>query len=260
MHRSVTILTAHFGDFDWTDFLIRRLFETVGNSASELEILVINQDRTAESRARLEKMGAVRVLEYPRNEKYFKVMGHDHPWVLDQALKEVGGDILVVFDCDAHPVRDDWFQELEMRLKASDAVLAEDHVRPGFPHPCFMAFTRNAYESGISFSEGVLEEEVDTGRLIHKQLEANGIAYELLPPQLLFNKICGVLYAGMVYHHGSGTFHASEEARLQEQVHALSHQIKRLVLDETRYAFPAGMKTTLFMQKLKRELTKPFRR
>jgi hypothetical protein len=259
VRRSVTILTAHFGDFDWTEFLLRRIFETLDRDVVSLQVLVINQDRTEESRVRLEQAGDVRVLEYPRNEDYFRVMGHDHPWVLDQALQEAEGDWLVVFDCDAHPVRDDWFQWLEERLGASDAILAEDHVRPGFPHPCFMAFSAKAHRSGISFCEGVLDCEVDTGRLVGQQLERNGCAFDLLSPKLLFNRVCGIMYDDMVYHHGSGTFLASEAERLREQVHELSHEVKRIVLDEGGYEFPMRMKFMLTIQKLRRELTKPFR-
>lgn len=259
MHRSATILTAHFGDFDWTEFLLRRIFETAGNGALDLQVLVINQDRTAESRTRLEKNGNVRVLEYPRNEEFFKAMGHDHPWVLDQALKDVTGDVLVVFDCDAHPVRDGWFVWVEKRLEATDAILAEDHVRPGSPHPCFMAFSSKAYRPGISFCEGVLDRGVDTGRLIGQQLNRNGCAFDLLPPKLLFSRICGVMYADTIYHHGSGTFAASEEKRLREQVHELSNDVKRHVLDEGRYGFPMSMKTMLVLQKLRREIAKPFK-
>ena len=260
MREKISILTAHFGDFEWTEFLLQRVYETVDSSLYELQLLVINQDRIEASRDRLRAAGPLEVLEYPRNEQFFSAMGHDHPWVLDQSLAKVTGDLLVVFDSDAHPIQDHWLTWVENQLKTYDAICAEDHIRPGNPHPCFMAFTRNAYETGISFSDGVLDNKIDTGRRIRKQLESKGMSCRLIPSEQSFCKVSGVLYENMIYHHGSGTFHASGEKRLLDQVHVLDQRVKQLVLKDRRYDFGFGEKFKCRMKKGLGEFTKSFRR
>lgn len=252
--KTITILTAHFGDFDWTECLLKKIRDSIDPQKYSLQLLVINQDRTRASREHLAGLGHPTILEYRRNEVYFSAMGHDHPWVLDCALKKVHGDVLVIFDCDAHPVKEEWVEWVIKKLEDSDAVLAEDHCRPGLSHPCFMAFTRDAYQTGLSFCKGVLEDEEDTGRQIKQQLENAGMKCSMLPPVHLFCGASGILYEQMIYHHGSGTFHASEDSALLGQVRDMSTKIKKLVLESGAYKFKfrdeAGYKVKRLVRKL----------
>jgi len=250
MKKRVTILTAHFGDFSWTEFLVQQIKATIDASRYTVQFLIINQDRTESAKQRIRMFGDVDVLEYPREERFFTAAGHDHPWVLDQGLNQVSGEMLILFDSDAHPIVPDWFKRVEKLLEKYDAVLAEDHVRTGLPHPCFMAFSEKAYQSGISFCDGVLDDAEDTGRRIKHQLEENGFSCKLLGFRKTFCGARGFIYDGMIYHHGSGTFHASNEKRLLDQVHKMDQRIKQIVLDNNRYDFSFGEKWRFKLQKI----------
>src|SRR5579871_5840385 len=172
--KNISILTAHFHDFRWTELLLRKLRETTAPGLIG-EILIINQDRTASSHDRLAQLDPrVHVVQYPREENLFQLLGHDHPAVLNRVINEAQGDWICLFDSDAHPLHDGWLSRCSELLQSHDAILAEDPRLPGLTHPCFMLFARNCVNLPLLFDEGLLAtqgnlrpvaERIDTGRL-----------------------------------------------------------------------------------------------
>jgi len=231
-----SFLTTHFFDYEWTSLLAQRLSQTVPSSAT-VQFLVIDQDRTADSARRLAALVPhATVLQFPRSQRHFERMGHDHAFVLNEAIKHVAGDLLVVFDSDAHPYTDDWLGTTVALLSDVDAVLAEDHLRPGFPHPCFMALKRHCLDA-LCFDEGLFENGVDTGRLLHQQLARAGQRAILAPPTPAFPGGWGQTYLGCVYHHGSGSF-AGAGPELRKQVRRGAECYRRMILERGRYDVP----------------------
>jgi hypothetical protein len=53
MRTDISFVTAHFHDFDWTEYLVRRIREMTPPDTIR-QILVINQDRNDAARRRLE--------------------------------------------------------------------------------------------------------------------------------------------------------------------------------------------------------------
>src|SRR5208337_1308530 len=159
------IITAHFHDFRWTELLLRRL--GAGIPADSIrETLVIDQDRTPQSRARLAALDPlVRVVQYPKDERFFELLGHDHPVVLNQAIQDAQGEWVCLFDSDAHPIRAGWLSTCVGILQNHDAILAEDPCRPGMSHPCFMLFRQRHTSLPLRFDEGLLEMKSSSGRV-----------------------------------------------------------------------------------------------
>lgn len=233
----IHILTAHFGDLNWTHHLVKKIYIEKKLSKHEISLTVINQDRTLSSLNEIKSWGSIDVVDVRKNDFFINATGHDHAWALDNEWSKIEGDILILFDCDAHPMNDHWIDWIIDKLKTFGAILAEDHLRQGKPHPCFMAMNREVADSGVSFSDGVIEEKEDTGRRILEQLNSQGVKSLLLPPKRRFCKIAGITYDKWLYHHGSGTFHASKDSRLLNQVHHWDAKIKNIVLNEGRYDF-----------------------
>src|SRR5580765_5650398 len=101
------VLTAHFGDPAWVTLLVERLRWALPQLADE-QIHVIDQDRTATSEGMLrERLGNVTILRYPRSERHFVAVGHDHAHVLNLAVRDIHCDHLILFDSDAHPASRD---------------------------------------------------------------------------------------------------------------------------------------------------------
>lgn len=218
--KDITVITAHFHDFRWTEMLLRQLRATTP-ADSVREILIIDQDRTPQSCARLTALDPlIRVVQYPKDERLFELLGHDHPAVLNQAIKEAQGEWVCLFDSDAHPVRAGWLSTCDEVLKHYDAILAEDPCRPGLSHPCFMLFQRRHASLPLRFDEDLLEmqspsgpvaEHNDTGRMIRQQLIDAGQRVHLAGPGRAFDGNWGILYLDCVYHHGSGSFKGGNE-------------------------------------------------
>jgi hypothetical protein len=234
----VHILTAHFGDFEWTSHLIRKLKQTTDFTKYKLTITIVDQDRSVESKLRLKSLGDLNVVQVKQNQDFFNATGHDHPWALDKTWNDLDGDTIILFDCDAHPMRAGWLEWTLKLIETHGAVLAEDHLREGKSHPCFMAMNRSAAGAGISFSEGVLKNKEDTGRRVFEQLRNKGFEPVMLRPERRFCKIAGIVYNDWIYHHGSGTFHTSEDSRLIKQVNRYESIVKSLVINDEIYEFP----------------------
>jgi glycosyltransferase involved in cell wall biosynthesis len=218
--KNISFITAHFHDFGWTEMLIRQIRATTPADCIR-EIIIIDQDRSLHSRARLSASDSlIRVVQYPKEKALFKLLGHDHPAVLNQAIKEAQGDWICLFDSDAHPIKSDWLSSCAEILKKHDAILAEDPLRPGMSHPCFMLLQRKHTSLSLRFDEGLLEmqsasgqvaERNDTGRMIRKQLVAAGEQVYLAEPDRAFDGSWGSFYLDCVYHHGSGSFKGGNE-------------------------------------------------
>jgi len=52
---NLTVITAHFADFDWTKMLVERINSLVPKSKL-LELIIINQDRTGGSTIKLKQI------------------------------------------------------------------------------------------------------------------------------------------------------------------------------------------------------------
>lgn len=230
----ISFITTHFHEFAWTEFLVRKLEETVPSDRIE-EILIVDQDRKAASKERLTRLSnRVRVLQYPVSPKHFVLLGHDHPHVLNLAMLEPRGSIVALFDSDAHPIREGWLDHCIGLLDQYGAILAADPGAPSLTHPCFMMFKRESIRSGLDFDRDVFGKEQDTGRLIGVQLVESGISHYLALPQSCFSQLWGSLYVGCIYHHGHGSFHGARE-QLVQQVHRHSAYFRDQVLRKKRY-------------------------
>jgi len=231
---NVSFLTAQFGAFEWVEHWASQVRRTVP-AGIVAEMVVINQDRTEESREELKRrIPGVRVLEYPRDEAMFQALGHDHPTSLNRALQDVRGDWVCIMDSDAHPTRVAWFERVCDLLDTHDAVLAQDSGNPGLSHPCFM-FMRAAHgREGLRFDAGIPGPGADTGRLVGKQLVANGHKVYLARSRGMFGGMWGDLYLESIYHHGHGSFQFAG-SRLQQQVTWRDKFYRDRVLHKRRY-------------------------
>jgi len=214
---NVSFLTAHFGAFDWVDLWASQIRATV-EPATVAELVVINQDRTAASRDELaRRIPGVRILEYPRDQAMFEMMGHDHATVLNLAMSDMKGQWVCLMDSDAHPTKGPWIDRVANLLDDHDAVLAEDSGNPGKSHPCFMFMKTEHARQGLRFDAEIPAPGADTGRLIGAQLVEQGRKVYLAPGWGTFGGCWGVLYLDSIYHHGHGSFPAAGP-RLQRQL------------------------------------------
>lgn len=212
------LVTTHFGDPRWVELLlvrVRRAFPEL----SDDRIFVIDQDRTATSGEALRRrLGPVRILSYPISEPHIVMTGHDHAHVLNLAVREIDSDYVLVFDSDAHPTSEKVRPQLGALLDDNDAVLAAFDLNDTRTHPCFMLFGPTVDRERLRFDEGQVEVGVDTGRLVFDQVAAAGLRAKLLRPRPAFGGRWGTLYLdGTIYHHGSGSFGAAADPRLQAQ-------------------------------------------
>ena len=234
MSTSASFITTHFHDIGWTERLIRQIRATTPEEAVR-EIVIVDQDRTEASAKRLAALDrAVRVLQYPRSERHFEWTRHDHAAVLNRAVGEAHGELICLFDSDAHPISADWWPRLMELLGSHDAVLARD-PDTDFSHPCFMAFAASQ-GPGLRFDEDLFTEHTrDTGRLIARQLEDRGQRVCLLPPEDAFGGRFGSLYLGSIYHHGKGVFAGVDDPLLQRQIGWKHRWYRARVLDDETY-------------------------
>lgn len=218
------LLTTHFGDVRWVQLLLdraRRAFPGLDDD----RIYVIDQDRTETSADMLRhRLGEVQVLCYPPSEPHIAATGHDHAHVLDQAIRDVESDYLLVFDSDAHPVGTGAHARLARLLRDHDAVLAAVSSRDTRSHPCFMLLGPAVERHRIRFDAAQVERGVDTGRLVFDQIAGMGLQPELLRPEPAFGGRWGTLYLdGAIYHHGSGSFGEADDQRLRVQAARRRH-------------------------------------
>jgi len=237
MIKNISFISAHFYDFDWTELLVRNIKRYTDETLIK-EIILINQDRTQESRDRLQALDPkVRVVEYPRSELHFKLQGHDHAAVLNQAIREVRGEYVCIFDSDAHPMKADWIGKCEQIFEYYDAILALVPGKVLDTHPCFMFIRNEKPYLNILFDEGLETRRLDVGRMVGKQLIHQGKKVYFASHQKTFFDRWGITYLGFIYHHKGGTFYGSEDQRVQSRVKWQSMHFKDLVVDKGMYEF-----------------------
>lgn len=238
---NISIITTHFHDFSWIKLWTKKIQENLDENKIK-EILIINQDRSVESRNLLQQIyPRSKILEYPRNEEQFIKRGHDHAAVLNLAVKEATGNYICIFDSDCHPFSTDWLPACEKLLETYDAVVALDKYRQieystRLSHPCFMIIKRSSIKIPLAFDEGFPLKIYDTGRLIGQQLERIEKKIFYAEPKIAFNHNYGEIYLDSVYHHGKGSY-AGGDVRLQKQVGFREAFIKDIVINKGRYEF-----------------------
>lgn len=231
----ISFVTTHFYDFDWTRLWLRQINRYVPSDYT-YEFIVINQDRTEESRSKLQSLDTrIRVVEYSQSQSHFVVTGHDHGHVLNCVLQDVEGDYMCLFDSDAHPFSHQWLPICSELLEKNDAILSQTPQAPELTHPCFMLFKRKVIQSGLAFDEGLFDRQIDTGRLVGQQLQRGGFRYHSARPEKAFGGKWGSIYLGSVYHHGHGSFKGGDD-RLRNQLTARHDFFRRIVMMRGEYS------------------------
>jgi hypothetical protein len=206
-----TVITFHFGSTYWVTKCLNNINTYSDDRLSE--VIIINQDRV--DVPELLQLPRVReVISFPENESQVAVLGHDHPSSIDEAIKSIKFETthVIILDSDCFPISRTWLDELP------DAAAAADPEKTGLTHPCFMVLPV-PYLRYLSFSEGVAELGIDTGRLVGVQLSKEGLDFSLLSATKAFSGVKGTLYnADTVFHFGSGSFAHSTDPRLLRQV------------------------------------------
>lgn len=231
----LTLIATHFHDFAWTKLWVRQIRATTDPAAIR-EILVIDQDRTEPSRRRLLAMDdGITVLQYPRSEPHFAVMGHDHPAVLNASVRAARGAFVCVFDSDAHPLDGTWLGRCAGLMRSFDAVLAAAANGPFTSHPCFMLYRRERSGVPLKFDAGLFTDGVDTGRLVAAQLRDAGQRVYLAEPAPAFGGQWGGIYLDSIYHHGQGSFHGGGPI-LRRQIRWENDFFRRKIVEERSYS------------------------
>ncbi len=241
MIKDISFITTHFFDFDWTENWIDRI-KTFTDYDLIREFIIINQDRNAASRKKLARLDPkVRVLEYPKNVQMIDKQGHDHAHVLNLALNEASGEFICILDSDCHPISPNWIQECESILLDNDAITGVDYYKLKkqaelLSHPCFMLLQQKSLHNHLDFAEGLFNQNIDTGRLIGKQLERAGYKVYYAIPVKAFRSYWGFIYLNSIYHNERGSY-AGGDQRLKKQIDWRQNFFKRIVISGKRYDF-----------------------
>ena len=209
---SYTLITAHFGDTAWISHTLGQVDRLSGHELQA--VVVIDQSRSAASS--LQRLPRVTdVISLPRNVDQMRLLGHDHPASLNAVVHDYPftTERIVIVDSDCFPLTEDWL------VTESPVRMAQDPMKHGLTHPCFMDFPTSA-RSHLDFSEGLMEVGIDTGRLAGLQLARAGYSVNMLLAQSAFRGFRGHFYDdGRIYHHGSGSFANHPDRRLSSQLH-----------------------------------------
>jgi hypothetical protein len=209
---SYTVLTFHFGSSYWITKCLENL--NVHSDNRLREVVIVNQNRGAPPPELLMLPRVKSVLEFPVNESQVAALGHDHPSSIDRAIKELKFQTshVIILDSDCFPISPDWLDLLP------EVALAADPAKSGLTHPCFMVLPVS-YLHHLSFSEGIGDLGMDTGRLVGLQMSKVGLAFSMLTATKGFSGVKGVFYnSDSVFHFGSGSFANSKDPRLLRQV------------------------------------------
>ena len=230
----ISYITTHFFDFEWT----RKWYESImafHPLDHDYEIIIVDQDRSRESRDQLQMLGPlVRVVQYPRSQKHFDVMGHDHAAVLNKVLRETSGDIITIWDSDAHPTSAEWWERCLVILENYDAVAARDEEYHHLAHPCFILLKRKHIDLNLRFDQPLCEHEGDTGRQIAAQLVSSGERILLLEGAPCFAGKWGIMMLHSIYHHGHGSY-SGAGSRLSSQIDWRQSFFRDMVLKQAKY-------------------------
>lgn len=237
MIKNISFITAHFYDFDWTTLLVKNITRFTDDQLVK-EILIINQDRTVESREKLQALHPkVRVLEYPVSELHYKLQWHDHAHVLNLSLAEAVGDYVCIFDSDAHPINEKWIGLCEEIFRYYDAILALQPGRVMLTHPCFMFMKNTDLKNILRFDEDLLEKGTDVGRKVGIQLINQGKKVYMAGSRDAFHGQWGHTYLDVIYHHQSGSFRGSKEREIQKRIKWQIGFFKGVVVKRGIYKF-----------------------
>ena len=237
--KDVSFITAHFHDFDWIRCWFDRIIHFTDYDLIR-EVLIVNQDRSKDSYIKLAQLDKkVRVLEYPPNEMFFNKQGHDHAHVLNLAQMEAQGKFVCIMDSDCHPISSDWLNKCETIFQDNDALAAVDYYQYKnssalLTHPCFIMLDREAINFPLYFDEGLFERNMDTGRLIGKQIEQAGRSVYYAHPKKAFSMRWGFIYLDSIYHHERGSYSSGDE-RLRRQLDWRQAFFKKIVISKKRY-------------------------
>lgn len=265
----ISFVTTHFYDFEWTSYLIHQIYSNTDINRI-YEILIINQDRTNDSRHRLmEICPKANILEFPLSEKHFIKKGHDHAFVLNEAVKNAKGDLVCIFDSDCHPFSSQWLKICDDILRNFDAIVAVDtgkYYRDKLilSHPCFMLLKSDQISLPLRFDEHLFDQNFDTGRLIGQQLMDSGRKVFFACPAKGFEGRYGCIYLDSIYHHEKGSYAGGGE-RLLRQINWQQEYFKRIILTKHRYSLTILetvhyiLKETVF-ERLSCFIRKPFRK
>lgn len=205
-----TLIFTHYGNPDFLNLSLSKVIKYLDSRI--IEVLIINQNR--EVIVDLKNLPLkVKKLEYEFDHAQISKVGHDHASSLDKTIRTHNfiSSHVAVMDSDCFPTRIDWLPNKD------ECYLASDPKKAGFSHPCFMVLPVRLLKN-ISFSQGLLELGIDTGRLIALQLVESGHKVKLLKFKNTFGGLRGQLYYEVgVYHHGSGSFKFSTDSRLKRQ-------------------------------------------
>lgn len=205
-----SLLTTHFGEEFWVRQLLRRIDKFSGGLVGQ--IVVVNQNRGVP--LHLPHLSVpVEVVEFPPDEVYLEVLGHDHPAVLQRATQSgvLQGENVLVLDSDCIPVTEGWSDY----LRGFDGpVLAADADKWGLSHPCFMSIPQSLLRD-IDFCEGVLSVGIDGGRLVGHQLVSAGHQVRFEHGERAHWGKGDFFFGKTLYHHGSGSlmFHPNPKVR-----------------------------------------------
>lgn len=222
----VSIITVHQFDFDWIELLVDRL--RTFTDLKRHELIIVNNDRTAESRRRLEAIAPeARIFEFPPDLEEIEWRGHDHGSVLDQGIRRASNETIAVFDSDAHPLRSDWLSLSMDLLRSHVLVGAQDpYQAPGVCHPCFLFFRRRALAS-----LEMRDFEHDVGRGLCLGLLSSGRNIRPLTYRKIWSDQ-GFIYEELVYHHGKGSwYNPRNRSALSDDWVQMSLERKKRILE-----------------------------
>ncbi|NLB19098.1 MAG: glycosyltransferase family 2 protein [Syntrophomonadaceae bacterium] len=240
--KDVSFITAHFHDFDWIQCWLDRIIHFTDYGLIR-EFLVVNQDRTKDSHIKLARLNKkVRVLEFPPNQRLIAKQGHDHAHVLNLAQKEAQGKFVCIMDSDCHPISSEWLGNCQAVLQDHDAIAAVDYYQYKnnsalLTHPCFIMLDHEAINFPLYFDEGLFEQNMDTGRLIGKQIEQAGRSICYAHPKKAFRARWGFIYLDTIYNHQRGSYSGGDE-RLKRQNDWRQAFFKKILVSKGGYDLP----------------------
>ena len=245
-----TIISAHFGDMFWIRQLLTRTLPLYGPDGV-VSVRVIDQSRDNAVRLSLGKLpGNPEVVSFPEDRLQIALLGHDHPASLDRAIAlPTSTTHVIILDSDCFPISDTWLARIRELLATNDAIVARDPAKHGLSHPCLMVIPSSSL-MGISFSEGLLEAGIDTGRLVGLRLRRLGLSVYWDAPTAGFRGRRGHLYLdGTIYHHGSASFISSTQSILRNKVNVRVERYFRSKIERNDFSLRLGDR--LFLRFLK---------
>ena len=246
MTKTYSIVLSHFGAPFWITHTLRQISRL--GSSKIVSVTVINQNR--DRAANLSQFpGATAVLQFPQNEELIAAVGHDHPHSLNRAIRESKFESthVIVMDSDCFPAKESWLSLLEDDYEAH---LAQDPSKWGLTHPCFMVFPVEA-TALLDFERGLLSIGIDSGRLVGLQLAEGGLPPKILPPERTAWGKGDYYLDKTIYHHGSGSFSSSSDARLLRQSDSAIEKVYLRAISAGRLHLTFAEKALLWLLRLR---------